>query len=187
MIFKPGDYVKYDGNDKTTNVSENQSMYTLSNPDGHHVVKYLLDKGIIPSGDNSIKKCDWIIEINRKSDNNKFSIYCIELKDDRHLEDSYLQLESTIRLLFDTDYRSKCNPFAKAFNPDGFKNIKGKMIQLRVVVPNPSTAKKDSVKHSRTHGGETTKQKMLRITCVTYGIKYDLDQIVRKTRTSETV
>lgn len=182
MIFKQGDYVLFNDKRSKISIKENDSYIELINAKRMHVIHYLLDKGIIPENDSSVQKCDSIVEcIDNEVDR---IIYAIELKggDVNHALE---QLASTMKLLFELDYRSRNKHFMKACNTEDFSKLKGEVIRLRVVSSKPGKSK--IRKQSATHSIKYTKETMLRQVCQRHHINYNIDNIIIKSGSSENI
>ena len=129
MLFTDGDYVE--SNDKRSIVAlkENAARIELRNTKSIQVIDYKLDKGIIPEKDKADKdffKCDHIVEC--LNDDDKI-VYAVELKGE-DVPHALEQLTSTVKLLFEPDYRKNCKPFLKVCNNSEIEALKGKMIRL---------------------------------------------------------
>lgn len=176
MLFKNGDYVR--AADKRSNVGmkENQVRYNIKNPDEYQVYQYLLDKGIIPATVTDINRCDQIVEFEMSS--GLRIVYLVEFKG-KDIPHAFEQLTSTIRLLFETDYRELCRHFKRACNKDEIEKIKGNMIRLRVISSSPGD--------SKTHGVNRPEERNLRKICQRLHIFCNKDEIIRRSGTCEEV
>lgn len=199
MLFKNGDYVESKETWTKIGLKEKGKTYIIDNTDKNNgdkteakakylAYKYHLDGGIIPTGDHKGKKSDYIVEFETSSDSR--IVYIIELKGDS-INVACEQLRSTIELLFDAEYRKNCVSFKNACNEQEIKNLKGSMIRLKIISPNPGNSKgrqkqRDS-KKSRTHQIKCKEERKLGKTCNTYKIAYDLKEIIRKSGTCEEV
>ena len=188
MLFTDGDYVE--SNDKRSIVAlkENAARIELRNTKSIQVIDYKLDKGIIPEKDKADKdffKCDHIVEC--LNDDDKI-VYAVELKGE-DVPHALEQLTSTVKLLFEPDYRKNCKPFLKVCNNSEIEALKGKMIRLRAVSPKPgSNMRKDNgKKRSATRNVKYAKEWELRQACIRYKINFDIDSIVVKTGHSENI
>lgn len=177
MIFKKNDdYVKASDKRSNVGIKENPVSYNIKNSNKCQVYQYLLDKGIIPAEVTDINRCDQIVEFEISSDSQ--IVYLVELKG-KDIPHAFEQLVSTIRLLFDTEYRKSCRSFKNACNEQEIKKLKSNMIRLRVISSNPG--------NSRTHGIKSSQERSLGMICQKLHIICNRDEIIRKSGTCEEV